>query len=222
AEIAAMRRAGVPREHLPKLTRRTDVWSWAASVLVLFLGKVPWPAGQLAHLGLQCEPDEPHLPRMPPAVNELLGRCLQSRPEDRPENLAELAESLQAVYEEAAGRPYPRERPSPADGLADSLNNRAVCLVNLGMRDQATKFWKEALKVDPRHLEATCNLGLMRWRGGHIPDDVLLQQLRAAGAPEPWLAGYLSALVHLERDDCESAIRLLEAIEEPASRREDV
>lgn len=224
AEIAAMRRAGHAPEHLPRLTQRTDLWSWAASVLVLFLGKAPWPVGPAAHLGLQREPDEPHLPPVPPAVKELLRRCLQQRPEDRPDNLVELAESLQTIYEQVAGQPYPRERPRSADALADTLNNRAVSLTDLGKRDQARKFWKEALKVDPQHLEAACNLGLRRWRGGQITDDVLLRQLREAGAahPEPWLAAHVLALIHLERDDCESAIQVLEAIEQPAAGREGV
>jgi hypothetical protein len=35
------------------LTRRTDIWSWAASVLEMFLGERIWFDGTLA--GLACE-----------------------------------------------------------------------------------------------------------------------------------------------------------------------
>ncbi len=46
AEIAARMMAGRPREQLPKLTRRTDVWSWAVSVLEMFLGERPGGKGK--------------------------------------------------------------------------------------------------------------------------------------------------------------------------------
>jgi serine/threonine protein kinase len=94
AEDAGKKAAGTPQASLPKLTRRTDVWSWAASVLEMFLGERSWPAGQVAYVGLKSKVEEPHLPRMPPAVKELLGSCLQQRSEDRPHDLLLVADAL--------------------------------------------------------------------------------------------------------------------------------
>jgi hypothetical protein len=37
ADIMAMKKGGIPSERWPKLTRRTDTWSWAVSVLHMFL-----------------------------------------------------------------------------------------------------------------------------------------------------------------------------------------
>ncbi len=98
AEIAAKNAAKVPREHWPKLTRRTDLWSWAVSVLHMFLGRVAWREGQVAHVALQREPDEDHLPPIPAAMNDLLRSCFQKRPEDRPHKLMDVADTLVSIY----------------------------------------------------------------------------------------------------------------------------
>src|SRR5262249_32540214 len=163
-------------EQWPKLTRRTDVWSWAASVLHMFLGKVVWPAGQVAHVGLLREPDELYLPRLPPAVKDLLRTCFQIRPEDRPHNLMQVADALRTIYQQATGKAYLRERPKPADLLADSFNNRAVSLFDLKKQEAAEKKWQEALRVDPHHPEATYNWGLSQWRTARITDQKLLEK----------------------------------------------
>jgi WD40 repeat protein/serine/threonine protein kinase len=211
AEIAARRKGGTPREQLPKLTRRTDVWSWAASVLHLFLGQVAWPGGQVAHVGLQRVPEEPHLPAMPLAVKELLSRCLQKKPEDRPHDLMQAADALQVAYRQVSGQPYPRETPRPDDLLADSLNNRAVSLVDLNKQEAAEQKWQEALRVDRHHPEALYNWGLIRWRSAHTTDEQLLRDLREGSATgaDPSRVDYLVGLVHLERDDSDAAVQAL-------------
>ena len=52
------------------LTRRTDVWSWAVSVLEMFLGQRPWMNGAVAGIG--CE-DYFGMARIP--VPEKCARC---------------------------------------------------------------------------------------------------------------------------------------------------
>lgn len=211
AEIAAEIGAGTAWERLPKLTRRTDVWSWAASVLEMFLGERSWPAGQIAHVGLEHEPDGRHLPPMPPVVKDLLRACLQKRPEDRPHNLMQVADTLQTVYRQVTKQAYPRAQPEPEELLADSLNNRAVSLIDLKKQEAAEKKWQEALSADPIHPEATYNWGLLQWRLARSTDDQLLARLQvtAASCSEPARVDYLLGLVHLERNDCESSIQIL-------------
>ena len=36
-----------------KLTRKTDIWSWAVSVLEMFTGDVTWPSGTVAGEALE-------------------------------------------------------------------------------------------------------------------------------------------------------------------------
>ena len=143
---------------------------------------VAWPAGQVAHLGLQREPDEPHLPPMPPAVKDLLRTCFQKRPEDRPHDLMQVADTLRTIYQQVTGQPYSREQPKPEELLADTLNNRAVSLIDLKKQEAAEKKWQEALGVDPHHPEATYNWGLIQWRSARMTDQKLLQKLREVRA----------------------------------------
>jgi WD40 repeat protein len=224
ADIKAQQKAGLSRKRWPKLTRRTDIWSWAVSALEMFLGETPWPSGIAVHHYLKTQAEDPRIPRMLPAVVELLHRCLQPCPEDRPHDLLEAAGSLQAIYQQACGKAYPREAPKAAELLADSLNNRAVSLADLGKQEEAEKGWAQALQMDPLHPEATCNLGLAHWRRGRIDDIRLLEQLRAVctGSPDRWDAAYYLALVHLERDDCGQAIKVLEALDATAAGRDEV
>ena len=72
ADIAAKRKAGVPREKCQKLTRRTDLWSWAVSLLEMFKGnredasnKTLWPSGSVADRFLNAAAVDECIPEMP-------------------------------------------------------------------------------------------------------------------------------------------------------------
>jgi WD40 repeat protein/serine/threonine protein kinase len=211
AAILARKQAGVSRAQWPKLTRRTDLWSWAVSVLEMFLGGVAWPSGSMAHHYLRRQAEDPRIPPMPAALQELLQRCLQPRPEDRLHDLAQVADALREIYRQATGRTYARERPSAADLLADTLNNRGISLFDLGKREEAEQKWQAALGVDPLHPEATYNWGLIQWRSGRLTDQELLEKLRGlrTSSTDPTRLDYLVGLVHLERGDAPTAVQLL-------------
>jgi WD40 repeat protein len=205
----AQRRAGTPLDRLPKLTRRTDVWSWAVSVLEMFLGRITWPSGSVAHIGLKREAEDPRIPKMPVAVRELLRRCLQQRPDDRPHDLKEAADALHAIYRQVTGESYPREPPRAAEAVADTLNNRAVSLRDLGQREEAERLWEQALRFDPHHLETTYNLGLVCWRSGRKEVAELVRHLEAfRNSPANSTQARLClGHVHLENRAMAAAIR---------------
>jgi len=216
AESAAKKKAGMPREQWPKLTRRTDTWSWAVSVLEMFLGRdedgdLYWQSGSVAYAQLNRTPENPRLPKMPPAVRDLLRHCFQIRPEDRPHDLMQVAKALVTIYQQVTGKPYPREQPKPDDLLADSFNNRAVSLFDLGKETEAEQKWQEALRVDLHHPEATYNWGLIQWRSGRMTDEKLLEKLREvrASSADAARVDYLMGLVHLERADGQAATQVL-------------
>lgn len=202
------------------LTRKTDVWSWGVSVLLMFTGELTWGAGPAAPDALEdylkTGRGSADIPRMPDDVASLLRRCFHADPESRPE-MAELAADLQAAYEKprdagGVGEAYPREEPKPAELLADSLNNRALSLLDLGRKEEAERLLDEAMDADAHHLEATYNLGLLRWRSGRMPDDVLVTRLAevCTSHSSTWRDKHLLGLVHLERGDTESASVVLE------------
>lgn len=199
-----------------RLTRCTDVWSWAVTVLEMFTGKASWCAGPLAAAALKeylgtTEADVSR-PRMPAGLARLLQRCFARRPVDRPNDLAAVADELIELYRHATSGAYPRAKPQAADVRANGLNNRAVSLLDLNRRGEAEALLQRALAADPHHAEASYNLGLLQWRWGRLADDALVGQLTQASAahPEVWHYPYRLGLVHLERADADAAIRALQ------------
>jgi WD40 repeat protein/serine/threonine protein kinase len=210
------------------VSRKTDVWSWAVSVLEMFTGGVTWSAGYLAPAALQDYlargTNDPALPPMPPRLAELLQRCFRAEPDDRPDDMVEVATVLQVAYEEVTGADHGRETPLLTQALADSLNNRAVSLLDLKKQDEAEQLWEGALAADPQHPECTYNLGLSQWRGGRVGGDTLLRKLQEVCASHPghWLPLYLLAQVHLEQGNWAAAREALEGITGAGARLDEV
>jgi WD40 repeat protein/serine/threonine protein kinase len=204
---------------LPKPTRRTDLWSWGLCVLEMFNGKRSWAYGSAALESLETclerGPAVAGLPAMPPVVGELLLACFREDPTDRPHDMQVVAEKLMRVYENAAGKPYPRQQPRAVDLRADSLNNKALSMLDLGKEDEAVGFWQRALKIDIHHTEATYNLGLWRWQAAQQIDLDLVQQLEAVirTQTDAWMPYYLLGLVHIQRRDIPAARQSLEEAE---------
>ena len=84
-----------------KLTKQTDIWSWAVSVLEIFSGDVSWMGGQIADSALESYlesgPQEETLPPMPQKLAELLSRCLRQDPKERPEDFSEIIAELRKI-----------------------------------------------------------------------------------------------------------------------------
>ncbi|WP_433336673.1 protein kinase domain-containing protein [Spirillospora sp. CA-294931] len=200
------------------LGRRTDVYSFAVSVLEMFTGGRMWLVGPAAGEALAAYRAEGPVrtgpPPMPDGLAALLERCLRDDPARRPESMAEVIAALTAVYGATAGGD-PRPEPVAAELRADELNNRALSLLDLGRPGEAERAFAQALAADPRHLEATYNTGLRRWRQGAISDEDLVAELETVRADtgDRWQARHLLAQIHLERGDDGSAAALLDGIE---------
>ncbi|GEM_PF-673400 len=227
-DAANKRRAGAPADYLPRLTEATDIWSWAVSVLEMFVGEISWRSGGLAGAVLEKllkkDRSDSIIPTMPVSVARLLGLCLKQDPSDRPGNMQEILDRLKDVYEEEIGETYPRPEPEALPDGADSLNNRAVSMLDLGLRDEAEQFWAKALERQSDHPESTYNRELLRWReAGSNDEDMInaMQNLRRS-RPTDWITAYLLAQACIERTDYEDAVRTLEEIGNPESNRDEV
>ena len=181
--------AGTPAYMAPEqsagkeLTRRTDVWGWALSVLEMFLGERTWEYGIAAGEVLRDYRERGPalgLPAMPDAVAALLGRCFSDDPAARPRSLKEAAEVLRAAYEASGAGPYPRPEPRAGRDTADSLSNRAVSLLDLGRLGEADPLWRKALARQPQHLESTYNQSLHLWGRGEMSDEEMLNRVTEA------------------------------------------
>lgn len=187
------------------LSRRTDIYSFAVSVFEMFTGEVTWLMGPVvgeALTAFRTEGPQSEVPvALPPAVADLLARCLDEDPARRPGSMAEVADQLAAVYRELTGRDFPRPRPRAAELRADELNNRALSLLDLGRTAEAGETFEAALEADPRHPEATYNAGLARWRQATTTDEDLVSALEAAcaDAQDPERVRPLLDEVHRER-----------------------
>jgi len=200
-----------------RLTRRTDIWSWAASVLEMFYGGLFWVRGPIVNESLDDylehgpSPDVDMIPRMPAGISDLLHRCFRRREDERPRDMMEIATNLQQVFLSVTNTRYQREMPDAATLLPDGLNNQAVSLWDLGKHREAEQAWKRALEIQPGHPESTYNHGLVEWRAARINDDRLLAALvpLLKSHPDQQLAKRLVGNVHIERGDSAAAAALL-------------
>src|ERR687886_561652 len=210
------------------LTRRTDVWSWALSVLEMFQGGRSWQFGTVAAVALEnyleSGAEDPQLPQMPESVAQLLRCCFRSNPNERPHNIWEVTKQLQEIYEQVTREAYLRQEPKAGKDTADTLNNRAVSLLDLGRQDEALQLWEQALSFQPHHPESTYNRGLILWRSGRIDSSSLVRDLEQSQQSylKYWVTYYLLGLVHLERNNPEAALKTLEAIQGVDAQQEEV
>jgi WD40 repeat protein len=204
-----------------KLTTKTDIWSWGLSILEMFSGKARWGIGTKAPEALESHlkrPARPELlPPMPRKLANLLRTCFAQNPNNRPPDMNTVAKVLEDIYFDLTGTAYPRQQPPAAEALADSLNNRAVSLTDLGRIDQALTVWARALKTDPHHPESVYNMGLTRWRSGQWTDEAFLGRLQEVVQfhPGEWTPQYLIAQIHFERGVFREGADLLKLHEPP-------
>jgi WD40 repeat protein/serine/threonine protein kinase len=210
-----------PEQRMGKsLTLATDIWSWAVSVLEMFNGGVTWMGGQVAASALesylQRAGEEDDIPPMPEAVAELLRGCFQEDPVARPKDMGEIANLLLAVYQQETGQSYFRELPKPADLRADSLNNKALSLLDLGKQGEAEALMGQAHEIDKGNPYAAYNLAHLLWQSGKIDDLEVLSRLEGLfkSSPGRWPADYLLGLTYLWHGDLERAVETLTVFKE--------
>ena len=172
-----------------RVTKATDVWSWAVSVLEMFCGGITWHSGPAAHAALEEYKGRGlrarEMPQMPQQVYQLLVQCFAREPGNRPASFAAIADTMLAIYESLFGEPCEAQNPDIELLAADSLNNRAVSLLDIGRAAEAEALIRQALAVDSLHPEATFNLAAIRRLRKEPNDPRAIQNLRAAAGAEP-------------------------------------
>lgn len=156
------------------LTPAADVWSWAASMLAMFTGGVTWESGAACGAVLAEFMDEGgkayRIPPMPASLAALLSECFRFTPDTRISDFGQIAERVCHCYEEAFDEQCPVTKPDLELISADSLNNRAVSLFDLGDLPEMHRLLDDALSVDPLHPEANFNSALLAYaKNGKYP-----------------------------------------------------
>jgi WD40 repeat protein/serine/threonine protein kinase len=216
-EAAVQVESGVPGDERTKLTRRTDIWSWGLTVFAMFAGKPPCRYGgqtapQVFQTYLEKDREDESLPEMPDSLAALLQRCFCINPDGRPQTMAEVAEDLKDVYRDVVGRNYPRQEPVATELMANSLNNRAASLLDLGKQVEAAELLEEAWQRHPWHAQVTHNRGVLLWRLGRITDTELVSELEELCKTRPgdWTTAHSLGQVQLERGEVKLAVQALE------------
>ncbi len=163
------------------LTRRTDIYSWAVSVMEMYVGSLPWANGVVAGFSCRDYFDKARVP-ISDDMKELLASCLKSEESERPRDFLSVEEELLRIYQATTGRPYPRPVSKAAADTADSLNNRALSFLDMGKPEEAEHCWERALRNDPNHIDSIFNRSLHLWRSGKIDDTEVLEQMRSNAA----------------------------------------
>ncbi len=115
---------------------------------------------------------------------DLLTGCFRANPNDRPQTMTEIVEVLQRIYRNEFGSAYPRQKPVTTQLKADTLNNRAASLLDLGKVGEALKCLEEAWESHPWQPQVAQNRGLLLWRTGQITDRDLILQIGRASCRE--------------------------------------
>jgi len=83
------------------LGRATDVWSWAATVLHMFVGRIVWKSGlkvpTVMRRYVRHGPAREGLPLMPGRMANLVRHCLREDPAARPARMQQVASELESV-----------------------------------------------------------------------------------------------------------------------------
>ncbi len=155
-----------------------DVYSVGVVLFELCAGHTPFAGkGAAAMAAAAMTKDAPALasvaPRVPPAVSELVARCLSRVPEQRPEDGAALARELAAVLREHLGsaadatqallRDPKTENRRLVERELQGLLAQARQLLERGQGAAAAKLLNAALELDPTSAEVR---ELLRRRGG--------------------------------------------------------
>lgn len=172
------------QEKRARVTPAADVWSWALSVLEMFTGGVVLKSGVHAKAHLAAFRERAllkarGLPQMPDSLYEILRSCFRSNPSDRLGDLGAVAARLIDIHKDVHCEDYNRVRPDPSLAAADSLNNRAVSVLDLDKKEGAMALLTEALTIDPAHPEATFNRALILYRDGKRSAANVIQKLEA-------------------------------------------
>lgn len=218
------------RNSASEVSAKTDLWSWALCIIELFEGRVTWRDGTQArevlatHRTRGSVRTDIDIPPMPGGLAELFEQCFEEKPENRPANLLDVVERIKEIYAKECGADYPRATPRRAGNTAESLNNGAVSLLDLGKYGRAEKMWQDALAFDPNHVESIYNSWLHRWRQGKTPVGAFLKTLYDLneGGTNDWRLSLFTAQILNECGQYNRALHVLKSVPEEDRTRKEV
>ena len=150
---------------------RADIYSFGVMLVQMLSGHLPFKVDSIMALAWHHAAVDPPRLDVDQALNSLIQRCMAKDPAQRPQSFLEVRHELSVAYAQVTGQapPPPATGPPPQ---ATALNDRACCLINLGLLDEARELLAEVLRSDPACQAAWINLGATLRRLGNPHDSV--------------------------------------------------
>ncbi len=198
---------------------RSDVYAFGVMLYEIILDTRPFrlAKGQglqdLVKCHLREKPMDPFSlrPDLPMPLAEIIMTCLEKKPANRYPSFLEVGQALEraggALYPD---RPVPK-RPNVVGLKADSLNNQAVSLLDMGRVSEAKQLLEDAHSANTEHLEAVYNLHTLRWKLAELSDREVANRMESLKIEVRDSADYqhLMGLICLQRGDPARGIALL-------------
>ncbi|MGI5844746.1 MAG: protein kinase domain-containing protein [Candidatus Xenobium sp.] len=183
--------------------RQANLYSLGVLLFQMATGRPPFlpykrharsPLASLKARVLCEDPPDARLfrPEIPELLARILDRCLRREPDERPQSVAVVAESLEEAFSSLAGRASPQPVFATGHFAAENRNNSA--LLALDRADEARENLEDALRADPDLPEAHLNRALLGWLHGDSGAPKALEAIRqvapvlpAARRAEAWL-----------------------------------
>ncbi|MBQ9873906.1 MAG: protein kinase [Thermoguttaceae bacterium] len=210
------------------MTKQSDIWSWAISVLSMFHGRSPCKKGgqtaaKVFDYFIAQAPSDTR-PTMPPGMIDLLKWCFQENPSNRPGSMQVVADQLVQIYRDCSGNSYPRRQPKNAALTAESFSNHALSLLDLGKTPEALSLLRQAVGAAPNNPQIKFNYMLALWRMGQIRDEQALEsidELTRNNSTDP-SSFYVFGLIHQERGKLQASVTAFNRALELEPTRKDV
>lgn len=198
---------------------RSDIYSFGIMLYEIAAGARPFSFPQgfsiaaLVKSHLRVPPENPLAarPDLPKSLVRVMMTCLEKKPENRYPSFVDLAHALEDCWRQIWPQRKPRRLPNLVTLKADSLNNQAVSLLDLGRQAEARKLLEDAHSTNPEHLEAVYNLHTLKWSGSEASDEEVVRRLEILNIEVRQTPEYhhLMGLVALHRGDSDQGTRLL-------------
>ncbi|MEW6349454.1 MAG: protein kinase [Thermodesulfobacteriota bacterium] len=198
---------------------RSDVYSFGVMLYELVLTRMPFKFSggfslqALIKCHLKVPPVDPLTIKsdLPRGIVDIIMTCLEKKPDNRYPSFVALCDAFENLRKHLSPDKKPLRRPNILDLKADSLNNQAVSLLDLGREKEARALLEDAHSANPDHLEAVYNLHTTRWTHAETSDREVvghMQSLKIESRETPDFK-HLLGLVHLQRGDVGQALTLL-------------
>ncbi len=183
-----------------KVDERADLFSFGICLWLMLCGHKPYR--------VNYEPAPLPEPRLadgsppPPILAEILTRCVAFDPADRYRNFDELRARLNAAHEELFHFPCPYMELAHMDLRADSCNNRAVSLLELGKQTESLRLLDKALAINDTLDEAIYNRLLLEYQLGGNSERLRrrIAVARQLSRQPDWFADLETAIKNGDRD----------------------